>query len=702
MMGWYHNRSVKTKLIATLGLVMLLAFGALIGTNVIQLYNVSIANGEYAAREEAMKGAAGFEKQLNAYSSSLHTLEQLLIDASKEQLLSREDAVQILTAELLRHPHAQGIFTIWEPNTFDGQDAANKNNQGYGDESGRFSPFITRSGDTVAVAPLSGYETEGSGDYYLIPKSTKQPYWGEPFPFSINGAEKVMTSIVLPILDEQETFQGIIGIMLSLEQLQQTAIELDPFGGFTSIISSDGMMVANGRYPDEIMTHYGEHSEERSLIWSSVQQGDLTHYSLDRSGAEVIRLFTPVFIDEVENPWMLSTVINRSVILEGFYNELTNSIIIAVVALLLLAALLYFSIQSIVKQLRAVNAMSQRLSEGDFTNKLTVKHRDEFGLMAGHLNDMIENLRQTVRKVSEHSLSVGATSEQLMASAEQTSQAAETIASSIQEVASGAETQRQNAQESSRAMTEMAVGIQRIAESASSVSDSTSAVSGKTREGHSHIQSAVQQISVVAASVESSSEVIKRLSEQSDTIGKFVQVITGISSQTNILALNAAIEASRVGEHGRGFAVVAEEVRKLAVQSNEAAIQIAELVESIQLETKQAVEAMQQGSVDVAQGVRSVQESGQIFASILHEMETVSTQISEVSAAAEQMSASSEQVSATITQLEHIADTSADNAQSVASASEEQLATMEEINAAATSLSAMVQELIELMEKFKT
>ena len=114
--------------------------------------------------------------------------------------------------------------------------------------------------------------------------------------------------------------------------------------------------------------------------------------------------------------------------------------------------------------------------------------------------------------------------------------------------------------------------------------------------------------------------VIRHLEDQSKEIGKIIEVITGISDQTNLLALNAAIEAARAGEHGKGFAVVADEVRKLAEQSKESADQITTLVQEIQEHTDHAVTVMGKGTNEVELGITVVQDTGEGFKRILQSL----------------------------------------------------------------------------------
>lgn len=683
-----------------MGLVLLLSFGSLIGVNLKQIYDSSLSQGESKAKEASSVVSNDFQNQMNETLATLSTLRSTIVDASVSKSLTREDVVRILNQELVNHEKVLAFYTLWEPNRFDQQDAAHVNKLKYDDGTGRFIPYVVRTGNSIDVQPLVDYEKEGPGDYYQIPKKTKTNTWIEPYDYPISGKNVLITSLVLPIVDGQGNFLGIVGADMALSDLQQQIGQVKPLGGYASMVSAAGTYVANGADPEKVGKPYQDTPEAKAM-WENVQKGEYAEY-LKGSGGEELHLFTPVHIAGSDEAWYMESVIPKQTILEGFYAGLTTSLTIAAVCLLVMGVVLFLIIRlAVLKPIQSVNRLSSKLAQGEFTEKLVVKSRDEFGLMSEQFNTMVDQLSTMIHTVTEHAMSVGATSEQLTASAEQTSRAAETIAVSIQEMAGGAETQVNDAQETARSMTEMAIGVQKIAESTSIVAESTEDVRAKTTAGNENIQLAVRQMELLRDKVGDTSVVIRRLGERSDAIGSIIGVIAGISKQTNLLALNAAIEASRAGEHGKGFAVVAAEVGKLAEQSNAASRQIADLIGEIGEDTKLAVQSIDQGTAEVTKGVDIVSESGEIFASITQDMSQVYQQIQEVSAASEQMSASTEQVLATVEQLAGIARSSSHNAQDVAAASEEQLATMEEISAASESLGHLVQELLDLLARFK-
>ncbi|MGD6961281.1 methyl-accepting chemotaxis protein [Fictibacillus phosphorivorans] len=376
--------------------------------------------------------------------------------------------------------------------------------------------------------------------------------------------------------------------------------------------------------------------------------------------------------------------------------------VFSVIAVLLGFAVALYISHLISRPLLLLSQQAGLISKGDLTGKtISVKNRDEIGELSRSFEQMKNNLVLLITQIKGSSQMVAASSEQLLASAEQNSEATQQIAGSIQEMASGSDHQVKNVGESSLVISEMSAGIQQIASSAQTVSTTSQDSLQMAYEGNQSMDNMVKQMETIDQSLQQTGRAIQSLGARSLEIDQIVEVITNISSQTNLLALNAAIEAARAGEHGRGFAVVADEVRKLAEQSATSANQISQLIHSIQVDTNDAVQSMELGNKELVLGISLAQSSGESFRRILSSIEEVSQQVSEISAASEQVAVGTEQVVKSIDFVSELAVSSASGAQNVSAATEEQLASMEEIASSANSLSTMAEELQEATSQFK-
>lgn len=273
------------------------------------------------------------------------------------------------------------------------------------------------------------------------------------------------------------------------------------------------------------------------------------------------------------------------------------------------------------------------------------------------------------------------------------------IVSQIREISNGVNTQKQQTMTSSSAMQEIAMGIQQIASTSSAVSHSSIETTKEANNGNAMIQEAVQQMTSISGTVSETSETVKLLHKQSREIGKIVELITDIASQTDLLALNAAIEASRAGEYGRGFAVVAAEVRKLADQSASFASEIKHLIQAVQSDTVASVESMHKVMDEVNEGRHIVEETGQVFSKINHSIQNVTEQVKHISLSAEDLSVATEQASASVQEMASFAESATDNAQNAANSSALQLSSTEFLSTLVSTLSDIALELKGLIKR---
>lgn len=355
---------------------------------------------------------------------------------------------------------------------------------------------------------------------------------------------------------------------------------------------------------------------------------------------------------------------------------------------------------------RPINQVKSRLEDmsragGDLTGRIEVLSKDEVGQLSSEFNSMLESISNIIKEVLEQSKLVADTSHELAKKAVLTSKASEQITFAVRQIAAGADTQVQSITATSVSMNQMSAGVQQISANSQEVASTAKYATEIAHNGRNIIDRSMDKIETVTTTVMQSAEMMLHLGDRSKAIGNIVDVITGIANQTNLLSLNAAIEAARAGEHGRGFAIVANEVRKLAVESGQAAKQIAELIKEIQTETSKVSQFMVTGTTDVQEGLAAAKEASHSFQQIHEAIEIVTKQISEVSVATEQMVAGTEDVLHSVQTIVKVAEEATSETGKVQNVSEESRSLIDEIVTSAESMSQIAQNLHGLVGKFK-
>ena len=346
--------------------------------------------------------------------------------------------------------------------------------------------------------------------------------------------------------------------------------------------------------------------------------------------------------------------------------------------------------------------VSQRVYSGDMTINLDYDTPDEFGKIAHSYNDTLGKIRNITAEIQKIAVELTDSAHTMYTGVHESAQVVNSIAVSINDIAELSISQNKNVDTAASALDNIVSGVNNVADLAKQTAEKASDVGNTVSQGLNGINTIAQHMDRIETMVSSSAQQVDTLGHRSEEIGQIVETIVNISGQTNLLALNAAIEAARAGEHGRGFAVVAEEIRKLAEDSHEAAQHIAELIGTIQGETKQAVEAMHNGNEGVRQGAEVVKKATEEFSQVGGMVDNMVDQMAQVAKHIEQVSAESGYVVDATTSVSKDSDKISNQTQQVSAASEEQSATMHQLADENTKLADMAKRLQEQLKIFRT
>lgn len=373
---------------------------------------------------------------------------------------------------------------------------------------------------------------------------------------------------------------------------------------------------------------------------------------------------------------------------------------IAVLALALLIGILLS--RMIVRPMGAVVREAGRIADCDLTgDDVRVSNRDELRELAATFNRMKANLRQVVSLVERNAEQVATAAEELTFNSGQVSASSEQITAIVQKIAVGTDNQAHSVQLAVSIIEEMSAELEQIAALAATASRQSSEALEATSAGNEAIGRTVEQMQAISRKIGDLAESVERLAARSDEIVKANGLIAQIAKQTNLLALNASIEAARAGAAGRSFGVVAEEVRKLSLQTAEAAGVVAGLIGNIREEMSVVKRSTAAGQEEVAAGAAVVGTAGEAFRLIRSAVEGAARLIGQASertmAAAERSQSAVEAMHS----IDEVARKMAEGARDVSANVEEQYASMEEIVSSSTLLHAMSEELREAVGKFK-
>ena len=483
----------------------------------------------------------------------------------------------------------------------------------------------------------------------------------------------------------------------SYAEIRKTAKEIDD----TFAAMTDGIIFVDKL--NEAKDNWSKTQKHGEKAIALVEAGDTpaaSIYMRDEMGKDYMALnnntdeLAQLELDEAQNKVTTSG--------EIYSNARTTTFVVLAIIALITIGIGYYFYRLIGGFLSDFLDVSQRVYHGDMTINLDYDTPDEFGKIAHSYNDTLGKIRTITAKIQDIANELTDSAETMSTGVNESAQVVTSIADSINGIAELSVSQNRNVDNATSAINNIVTGVNDVAQLAKQTSDKANEVGSTVNQGIEGINVISQHMDRIETMVSTSADQVDTLGHRSEEIGQIVETIVNISGQTNLLALNAAIEAARAGEHGRGFAVVAEEIRKLAEDSQEAAQHIAELIGSIQDETKKAVDAMHNGNQGVRKGTEVVKEAMAEFSQVTNMVDNMVDQMARVARHIENVSAQSEQVVRATTSVSKDSDKIAGETQQVSAASEEQSATMQELANENTKLADMAQRLQEQLKVFHT
>ncbi len=339
--------------------------------------------------------------------------------------------------------------------------------------------------------------------------------------------------------------------------------------------------------------------------------------------------------------------------------ETSRTIVTLFIALAALAtvALAMLLTRSIVRPLSSAVDAAESVAKGDLTRPIETHGNDEVSRLLNALATMQQNLRETLQGIS--------------GSATQLATAADELSAVTVDSTQGLQEQNNEIEQAATAVNQMTAAVEEVARNAVSTSDATRQSSQSAQLGQERVSETASAINALASDVQNTGELVQSLANQSQDIGKVLDVIRAIAEQTNLLALNAAIEAARAGESGRGFAVVADEVRALAYRTQQSTQEIEQMVQGMRSGSSQALESMQASASRAASTLVLAERAGEALVTITASVHEIHERNLVIASAAEEQAQVAREVDRNLVNIRDLSVRSAAGADQTSASSHE-------------------------------
>lgn len=660
--------SLRLKLLLVTGLILVLTattiilLASLIFYESIQTAMDSMTTNLSQQAEEIMSETAlgtsqEIHRLLAATLASASVLQRQItssaIGSGEAAPYEREQLKRMVLNTLESNPFVSSAYAQFEPNGYDGRDNEYIGNLSHSSNTGTVEIYFTREGDTLIFHPTTEASEkynitfneygQRKAEWYLCPKERQQICIVNPYLYEISpGYSELMTSLTLPLLVGQR-FIGVVGMDINLSALQNAASAISKRlfhgKGHLTLVSHDGLIAASSRFPEQLGKRL--HDADAQLAQAIKTPGFI---QLDAQWLHTL----PIKI--ANTTWTLVIAVSQADILAAA-DELEEKMrgdaqiasgklalgaaVMTVLGLIVMIVLMRTITHPLAQLTQGMQTLAS--SEGDLTAKVRIHHHIELIELSKNINRFIDKLRQMIVVMKEQSQTLAGRSNDLNHYAQQVGQASANQNAQIDSVAT--------------AMTQMSSTATEVANLAHQTADASREAAEHIDQTQQALHGTKDKVSLLSRSVEELSNQMNQVAERSRAIDGILVTIREIAGRTNLLALNAAIEAARAGEQGRGFAVVAEEVRHLAMRTQDSTKDVDDLIKGLQSDVQCADSLLEDSREEMEQTLNFTHRSSELLDRAVLDVKRIDSHALQVATAAEEQSQVSEEINRSLTAI---------------------------------------------------
>lgn len=560
-------KKIGTKMLVVILPVVILAM--LLLTAVIGFSSRDIINDQIDSRmQEELSAQSGvMGEDLHTVSSMAQSISRVV--ATTYQTTSM-DTYEKMLGELIQDNDMVSGSGLWfEP-------------YAYQADAEYMGPYVYKDGDQLATTyDYSNAEYNYfAQEYYELAKASTEPVFTDPY--YDETSDSIMSTCAMPILVNDQ-FIGCVTVDIQLDAIT-TLIDNIKVGdaGRGMLLTAEGVYIggaAGDKIQNSVVITEDKDAPALAKAAKKILAGDSGETSYKGSDGQINLYYSRVDA----TGWILIITMPNSELTQPIMQLLAKLFGICIVALIVVALVIIFSVNSISNGLNRVKAFAGSLAEGDFTvDPIQVKTQDELGVMGGSLNAMYDSNKDVISNIAEHATDIDEASTKLRSATTELSENFAEIKKNIEEVNNAMMTTSAATEEVNASTEEVLSNVNLLTEETQNSTAMAQEIRGRAKEVGETSRKSFESASTLAKQFE------ERLAESIEnakvvsSIEEMANVISEIAEQINLLSLNASIEAARAGEAGKGFAVVASEIGSLATSTAEAVGQIQNTISQVQ------------------------------------------------------------------------------------------------------------------------